>query len=143
LTENFLVKIKGKANELGIVVKDELFQLLSKSTMNLQSVVGKELVLATVVPMIPSLIADTLKRELLEKHVPDLGERLKENYSQLNHEFIKTPEGRKLFKETVTQILEETNEEKIEFLKKFLLRSYLVENPDFERIRKYMKCQIR
>lgn len=132
-----VTKIKDKANELGIIAKEETFQLLSRSTNLLPSIIGHELVLSTFVPMIPSLIVDSVKRELLEKHVTDLGQRLHENFEKLNKEFIQSKSGRKLFKETINEILEETSDEKIEMQKTFLINSFITRDKNEETIQSY------
>lgn len=137
--KSLAIKIKDKTNELGIQVKQEVFDVLSKSVQFLPSVVGNELVLATFVPMIPSLIYDSVKSAIFEKHIPDLGKRLFDEKENLNKDFINSPFGKKLFKDIIGEILEQTNEEKIEYLKKFLVTSYSDKKSDSELIKAFFK----
>jgi len=137
--DDFLPKIKDKAKELGFRVTDEIYQCIQKSTVLLPSIVGSDLVIATFVPMIPSLVYDIVKRELFEKNIPDLAELLKQNRNNLNLDFIQSPLGREIFQKTVNQMLEYSKQEKIRHLKLFLINVYSSNNPDEELIQNCQK----
>jgi len=136
---DLIPQIKEKAKEIGVTAQDNFWNYLTKATQTLPHIVGNEVVIATIVPMIPSLIYDSVKQKLLEKHVPDLGNRLSAEESTLNFEFIHSLEGRKLFQETISQILEQTSEDKIEFYKKLLINAYTLPDPDIELIISYKR----
>lgn len=75
--------------------------------------------------MIPSLLYDTVKREIFENDISDLGKRLFEEREKINKDFINSLLGRKIFKDIINEIFEETDKYKIEYLKQFLLNSYI------------------
>lgn len=122
----FLVKFKERAKEFGILAKQEFCEMVGKSVELFSASIGNELVLATFVPMIPSLVVDHIKQEIFKEHMPDLATRLLTEQRNLDEKYIQSREGQKLFKDTIKQILDETNDEKIEFLKKFLVNSYVL-----------------
>jgi len=72
------------------------------------------------------------------KHIPDLANKM-EAIGILNQKYVESEEGRKLLKDTMKQIIHETNEDKIEYLKQFLVKSYSNENTNTERITNYFK----
>lgn len=127
---NLILKIKDRAKEAGIIAKNSFWGWLDKTTYLLPHVVGNELVMAATLPLVPSLIVDTYKRERFQTHVSDLGKRLYDSKEELNSEFIKSVYGRKSFEDTIKSILDETEKEKIESLKNFLLNSYKQQEPD-------------
>lgn len=138
-TKNLLVKIKDCAKELGIQAKQEIYASLTKAIQLIPSVVGNELVLATFVPMIPSLLYDTVKREIFEKDISNLGNRLFEEREKINRDFINSPLGRKLFKDIIKEIFEETDKDKIEYQKRFLLNAFIQNLPNIDRLSAYHK----
>lgn len=68
--------------------------------------------------------ANVIIRKRLLKHIPDLANKLQENKEKLHLEFIQGEIGQKLLRDTIQQIIHETNEEKINHLKSFLINAY-------------------
>ncbi len=85
---------------------------------------------------------DIVARERFIKHVPDLMDRLERKNSLLNLEYIHSPEGQKLLKETLRKMIQETNEDKIEYLKQFLVTGYTSKNTDSELTNMFFKILI-
>lgn len=79
----------------------------------------------------------TIRKEFLP-NLLDVANRL-ENEKSLNKNFIQSPEGQKLLKDTLRKIIQETNQEKIEYLKRFLITTYSDKTPDSELINIFFK----
>lgn len=91
--------------------------------------------------LMPSIFdsADDLIRKRFLNDVPDLINRLDKIKSQINFAFVKSDDGQKLLRDTIKNIIHETNEEKINYLKQFLISSYTESNPDYAIIKNYYK----
>lgn len=76
--------------------------------------------------------ADTVIRKKFLNHLNDIANKLESEKPNLNIDFIKSEEGQKLLKDTFRKIIQDSNEEKITYLKKFLLSSYSDKKPDAE-----------
>jgi len=134
--QNFIELAKNKAKELGISVTDAALNHVNEITALLQASIGNELVLATFVPMIPSLIADKVKRKIFDKHVSNLGNRLNEHFADLNKDFIQSLEGRRIFQNLIEEIINKADEKKIEYLKNFIISVYIDKDPQEVVIRR-------
>lgn len=84
-------------------------------------------------PFILELADKTVRKPFL-KNLTNIGDEMTREKSNLNMEFIQSHEGQKLLKDTLRRITQETNEEKVEYLKKFLLNSYSDKKPNSELI---------
>ncbi len=134
--QNFIELAKNKAKELGISVTQEALIYVNEITAYLQASIGNELVLATFVPMIPSLIADEVKRKIFDKHVSNLGNRLNDHSVDLNRDFIQSLEGRRIFQNLIDEIINKADEKKIEYLKNFIISAYTDKDPQEVFIRR-------
>lgn len=140
---NFLEKIKTKSKEFGIVITSELLDNLNQTTSLLQASLGNELVIATFAPMIPQLIFDEVKKRLFTIEIADLGNRLSQVKQDLNHDFINSDEGRKLFQQSVEEIINNAEKDKIEYIKKFITSSFTLEDPQEIKLKKYREILIQ
>ncbi len=89
-----------------------------------------------VFPVILESANLTIRKRFL-KHFPDLVEKLNREKSKMNEDFFKSDMGQDLLRETINHIVKETNEEKIEFLKKFIMTSYTLDDPQEIKLKKY------
>lgn len=128
-SKSFIELAKAKSNELGHNIAQKSLEHIDKITTTLQACIGNELVIATFIPMIPSLIVDEVKRRVFDKEISDLGEQLNSHRDKLNLQFIQSDEGRKIFQTLIDEILSRADGEKIHYLKKFIVSSYTQENP--------------
>lgn len=126
--ESFFIQLKEKTQQIGIEAKDEFYKLLNESTCFLPAIIGNDLVLATFVPMIPSLIFDEVKQRLLYKDISDLGEKLSEVKDHIDYDFMKTTKGKRLFQDIIKEILDQTDQEKIDSFKALLINSMVRTN---------------
>jgi hypothetical protein len=81
--------------------------------------------------------ADAIVRKRFLKSLSDIGKRLEENESKLDTDYIKTPEGQQLLKNTLRNLIQENNEEKTEYLKQFLINAYVKTDIEKEKIEEY------
>lgn len=121
--ETFIEKLREKITELGISAKSNILQSIANSSHLMASVVGNELVIATFVPMIPSLIFDEVKKRVFDTEISDLSNRIDEVKNSIIPNFLETTKGRKLFQNTIHEILEQTDKEKLESFKVLLINS--------------------
>lgn len=82
---------------------------------------------------------DMMVRKRFLRGLTDIGNELDYERSNLNMDFIKTPEGQQLLKNTFRKIIQENSEEKIEYLRKFLITSYSDKKPDSELTNAFFK----
>lgn len=134
---HFLEKFKTKSKELGFEITSELITSLSQTTSLLQASIGNELVIATFAPMIPKLIYDEVTKRLFVTEVSDLGNRLDAIKDKLNYQFIQSDEGSRLFQKIVEEMLTNSEEEKIEYLKRFITSSFVLEHPEELKVKKF------
>lgn len=129
--ERFLVRIQEK-------IKDKLQPLEWLATETGRHVMRSVAMIGSfalgdptgfILPMIIET-ADVTIRNRFIKHVPELVNTLESNRNTLNMEFVKTDLGQKLLRDSIRNIINETEEEKIQYVKNFLLNSYQQENPD-------------
>lgn len=85
---------------------------------------------------------DIAVRKRFTKHVPDLMDSLEQKRSQLNLKYVHSSEGQKLLKDTLRTMIQETNEEKIKYLKQFLVTRYTSKNTDSELANMFFKILI-
>lgn len=130
--ETFLKKLREKLSETGINAKIDILQVIANSTHLMASVVGNEIVIATFMPMIPSLIFDEVKRRVFNTEISDLGNKINKVKDIINPEILESPKGRKLFQNTMQEILEQTDKEKIDSLKALFVNSLINTDVDVE-----------
>ncbi len=129
-------QIKDKIQQAGSWIYSVDGKIIIKITSALSS-------LAIVEPigfLIPLIIdaSDIVIRKKFLKHLPDLASRISA-IDNLNHRFAESEQVQKLLKDTMKEIIHETNEGKIEYLKQFLVKSYSDENSDTERVTNFFK----
>ena len=135
--ENIEIQLRKKISNTTAWIYSSEGKLLTKIIASIGSfVVGDPT--GFVLPFILES-SDVVIRKRFLKHFPDLANRLEQNSSHLNHNYIKSSEGQKLLKDTFRKIIQETNDEKIEYLKKFLLTSYSDKKSDYELINTFFK----
>jgi len=129
--ERFLIrlqdKIKDKVQPLGWLTTEAGRHVMRSVAMIGSFALGDPT--GFILPMIVET-ADITVRKRFIKHVPELVNTLESNRDHLNFEFIKTDLGQKILRDSISNIINETEEEKIQFMKNFLLHSYKQENPD-------------
>jgi len=81
--------------------------------------------------------ADSIVRERFLKSLSDIGNELDHDKSRLDIDFIKTEEGQQLLKNIFRKIIQENNKEKTEYLKQFLVNSYVKTDIEKETIDEY------
>jgi len=140
---NFIERAKSKTKELGYNITQEALEHINEITLSLQSAIGNELVLATFIPMIPSLIIDEAKRRIFDREVLDLGNRLDSVRDIINHKFIQSDEGRKIFQTLIEEIIHKSEQGKIQHLKQFIVFSYTQENPNELLLRNYRRILLQ
>ena len=94
--------------------------------------------------LFPLLIECTdiaIRRRFIE-HVPDLIHQLDQKKPQLNREYMHSPDGQKLLKNVLRNMIQETNEEKIKYLKQFLVTGYTRKDTDLELTNMFFKILI-
>lgn len=111
-------------------------QLLSNSLMTLSALLPQPF--GIVFPMVMQC-SDYLIRERFLKHFPDLVTKLAAEKSRINEEFLKSPEARELLRDVLGEIIKQTDEEKIEYLKKFLLNSYAMVDMNYQEINEFLE----
>lgn len=76
--------------------------------------------------LLPFIIesTDIVIRKRFLKHFPDLVDKLQKNKDKMNLEFVRGEIGQELLRETIQKMIHETNEEKINHLKSFLINAY-------------------
>lgn len=126
---NFITLFRNRIHEAGIILKEEVLNLMNNSGILFSSLVGNELVIATFAPMIPELIFDEVKRRIFADDIHDLAKKLENNKDILNENFIRSDFGRKLFQDVIKEILNESEKDKREYLKRFLVSAYVEQNP--------------
>lgn len=139
----FLAVLKSRTKELRYHITDEILSNVNHSTALLQASLGNELIIATFIPMIPQLIFDQVKKRIFDKEIPDLGDRLHSVNEKLNHEFINSIEGRRLFQKSVEEIISNSDDKKIEYLKQFITSSFTLEDPQEIKLKKYREILIQ
>lgn len=94
--------------------------------------------------LMPSIIqsADVGIRRRFLSRIPDLLTKLDEKKSMINEEFMKSENGQDLLRDTLKHLIEESNEEKANLHKKFLVNSYVRTDTSKERISTYMKILV-
>lgn len=139
-TEGFLSKlddqIKNKIQQAG----SWIYSVDGKTIIKITSMLSSLAILEPIGFLIPLIIdaSDIVVRKRFLKHLPDLASKIS-NIDNLNFQFAESEEGQKLLKDTMKQIIHETNEDKIEYLKQFLVKTYSDENSNTERITNYLK----
>lgn len=134
--ENFLELFKEKTQKAFSWITSEESKIIVKIIASLtSSSIGDPTGL--VIPLILDC-ADSLVRKRFLKHIPDLTQKI-EAINTLNLKYVESEEGRKLLKDTMKQIIHETNEDKIGYLKQFLVKSYSEKNTDSERVTNFFK----
>lgn len=133
-------------------IRSQLREKISNTTTWIYSSEGKSLtkIIASIASFVvgdptgfvlPFIIesSDIIVRRRFLKHSSDLVNRLEENREHLNLNYVMSPEGQKMLKDTLRNIIQESNEEKIEYLKKFLLTSYSDKKPNSELINTFFR----
>ena len=95
-----------------------------------------------IVPLILEC-SDHVVRKRFIKHFPDLLNKLESEKLKINEKFLKSAVGQQLLRDTLREIIHEDNEEKIEYLKSFLLNSYVQQNPNEIVIKRYQKLLLQ
>lgn len=90
----------------------------------------------TILPFLIECADYTVRKKFL-KHYSDFTHRLSKIRPIVNEEFVKSNMGQKFLRDTFNQIIEQNDEEKIEFQKKFLLNTFVKTDPDKERLATY------
>ena len=138
--ENIKSQLREKISNTGTWIYSSEGKLVTKIIASIGSfVVGDPT--GFVLPFILES-SDVVIRKRFLKHFPDLVNRLEQNRERLNHNYLKSSEGQKMLKDTLRSIIQETNEEKIEYLKKFLLTSYTTKKPNSELINTFFRILI-
>lgn len=86
--------------------------------------------------------ADMIVRQRFLKNLSDIGDQFDHEKSNLNIDFIKDQKGQQLLKDTFRKIIQENNEEKIEYLKKFLITAYSDKKPNSELTNAFFKILV-
>lgn len=76
---------------------------------------------------------DPLKRAIFVKEGKKVSEELEKCHDSLDFEFIYSEKGRKILRDVFKEIINETEEEKINYLRSFLVSTYTKQ--DMERVR--------
>lgn len=87
--------------------------------------------------------ADYGVRKRFLKHFPDLMKRLENEKGRIDQEFVKTETGQQILRDTLREIIRQSDEEKIEALKSFLVSSYLHTNHDELLLKRYHKILLQ
>lgn len=89
--------------------------------------------------MLPFLIecADFTVRKRFLREYSDLTNRLDKIKPMANDDFIKSETGQKFLRDLFKQIVEENDKEKLEFQKRFLLNTFIQNEPNIERLCTY------
>lgn len=127
LNEKFTIELKSRIKESGLVLKNEFVEMIQDTIEHLPAIMGNEVLIATISPLLQTLYYDEFKRKIFQDNVSDISERLKD---KTVNEIVNTLHGRKIFQETINRILEEIDQEKIEAHKELLLKSYTIKDPD-------------
>jgi hypothetical protein len=141
--EGFIKLAKSKSKELGQTITSIALENINSITSTMQASLGNELIIATVIPMIPSLALDEVKKRIFDTEMQDLGQKLYHNRDQLNHNFIESVEGRKLFQDILQEIINKSEQEKIQYQKQFLVSSFILETPDQLKLKKYREILLQ
>lgn len=141
----------SKISSFITTVKDQLRTELQTTLSWLDTIDGKILFngITTISPYIvgnplgflfPFIIesADMVVRQRFLKHLSDIGNKLKDKTPDLDMDFIQTLEGQQLLKDTFRMLIQENHDEKIEFLKKFLINSYIQSDLKEETKRQFL-----
>jgi len=129
--------IQNKAKGTFLWINTSEGKIISKTVASLASyVVGDPTGM-----LFPTILecADYTIRKRFTKHIPDLVQKLEENKSNLNKKFIKSEFAQTLLRETIKEIVNETDEEKIKSLKQFLVSTYVQKDPKEAVLTDYRK----
>lgn len=138
---------EGLLSKIDTQIKDKLLQAGSwiysgdgKTVIKIASTLSSLAIIEPIGFLVPLIIdaSDIVVRRRFLKHLPDLASRIS-HIDNLNHGFADSEKGQKLLKDTMKQIIHETNEEKIEYLKQFLVKTYSDENMNTERVTNFFK----
>lgn len=140
---SFLEKIQTQSKALGFALTSEVSNQFGSVISGLQASLGHELVIATFGPMILQLILDKAKQKLFVTEISDLGNSLNKVSDQLNLDFINSDEGRKLFQQSVEEIINNAEKDKIEYIKKFITSSFTLGDPQEIKLKKYREILIQ
>lgn len=138
--EGFLSKldeqIKDKIQQAG----SWIYSVDGKTIIKITSALSSLAIAEPIGFLIPLIIdaSDIVVRKRFLKHLPDLASRIS-NIDNLNFQFAESEKAQKLLKDALKQIIHETDEEKIEYLKQFLVKTYSDENPNTERVTNFFK----
>jgi len=129
--------IQNKAKDAFLWINTSEGKIITKTIASLTSyVVGDPTGM-----LFPTILecADYTIRKRFTKHIPDLVQKLEENKMNLNEKFIKSEFAQTLLRETIKEIVNEPDEEKIKTLKQFLVSAYVQEDPKEAVLRNYKK----
>jgi hypothetical protein len=90
-----------------------------------------------ILPYIFDLSNSTLRRRFLPDF-SDLMNRLDEESGGMNESFLKSELGQELLKETIRELINQTDEEKREYHKRFLINAYTMPDISLEKKRTFM-----
>lgn len=133
ISESITVNVSGVFSWL----RSDEGQLLGRTVSSLASFALGDPT-GIIVPTIFECADITIRKRVL-KHFPDLVQRMNDEQSHMNMEFVKSESGQQLLKETIQSFVKEIDENKIETLKTFLLTAYSQESPDVVYTRKCFK----
>lgn len=138
--EGFLSKIDDQIKDKIQQAGSWIFSADGKTIIKITSMLSSLAILEPIGFLIPLIIdaSDIVVRKRFLKHLPDLASKIS-HIDNLNHVFADSEKGQKLLKDTMKQIIHETNEEKIEYLKQFLVKTYSDEHTDVERVTNFFK----
>lgn len=131
-------KIKNIPNKLGDAYSWIRFEE-SKPFVNALASLGSFVVGDPTGLSIPLLLAcgDNLVRKRAQKHIPELANIMILYKPQFNSQIIQSEFGQQLLRDIVNKIIQEDNEQKIHYLKSFLISIYSQPIENYDIFRKY------
>ena len=115
-------------------------KIISRATASLSSFIFGDPT-GLIVPLILECSNYAVRKRFV-RHFPDLLNKMEKSKSLINQKFLLSDLGQKIIRETLRQIIEQDDEQKIEKQKNFLINTLTSMEPDKERIDTFLKILI-